>query len=54
MSKIIDEAEKIFNKAIEYKGTTIRSYTSSLGVSGQYQNFLNVHTKKNVQYANVS
>ena len=44
--KIIDEAEKIFNKAIEYKGTTIRSYTSSLGVSGQYQIFLNVHTKK--------
>ena len=36
----------ILNKAIECKGTTIRSYTSSLGVIGGYQEFLKVHTKE--------
>ena len=34
-------------KAIEAGGTTIRSYTSSLGVTGLFQLQLNVHTKKN-------
>ncbi|MBQ9124897.1 MAG: DNA-formamidopyrimidine glycosylase [Acholeplasmatales bacterium] len=43
---IIEEAVRILNKAIEYKGTTIRSYTSSLGVMGEYQNHLLIHTKK--------
>lgn len=43
---IVDASAKILSKAIEYKGTTIRSYTSSLGVEGQYQQFLCVHTKK--------
>lgn len=43
--KIIENSKKIFLKAIENKGTTIRSYTSSLGVIGNYQNFLKVHTK---------
>lgn len=38
----------ILNKAIELKGTTIRSYTSSLGVEGSYQNFLNVHQRKDL------
>lgn len=45
ISKIITESKKILLKAIEYKGTTIRSYTSSLGVEGEFQQFLNVHTK---------
>ena len=44
--KIIDSSKKILKKAIEMGGTTIRSYTSSLGVSGSYQEKLLVHTKK--------
>ena len=43
---ILKGAKKILNKAIEHRGTTIRSYTSSLGVTGEYQNYLNVHTKE--------
>ncbi|MGM9971807.1 MAG: DNA-formamidopyrimidine glycosylase [Anaeroplasmataceae bacterium] len=42
---IISNSIVILNKSIEYGGTTIRSYTSSLGVSGNYQQFLAVHTK---------
>ena len=42
---ICNSSVSILTKAIENKGTTIRSYTSSLGVEGNYQNFLNVHTK---------
>ena len=42
---IVDSSIKILEKAIEYKGTTIKSYTSELGVTGMYQQFLNVHTK---------
>ena len=42
---IILSSKEILNKAILCKGTTIRSYTSSLGVEGNYQNFLQVHTK---------
>ncbi len=40
-------SQDIINKAIMYGGTTIRSYTSSLGVTGHYQDFLKVHTKSN-------
>ena len=43
---IIENSVKVLNKAIKLGGTTIRSYTSSLGVSGKFQNELNVHTKK--------
>ncbi len=42
---ICKESKRILELAIENNGTTIRSYTSSLGVEGNYQNFLNVHTK---------
>ena len=45
--KIISSAKEIINKAIEYGGTTIKSYTSSLGVTGSYQNYLKVHKKEN-------
>ena len=41
------EGSKIIKKATECGGTTIRSYTSSLGVEGTYQEYLNVHTKVN-------
>lgn len=42
---LIKETRKILKKAIEAGGTTIRSYTSSLGVTGRFQLKLNVHTK---------
>ncbi len=45
--KIVEAAKEILNHAIIEKGTTIRTYTSSLGVKGNYQNFLKVHTKEN-------
>ena len=38
---------KIIKKATDCKGTTIRSYTSQLGVEGEYQKYLKVHTKVN-------
>ncbi len=41
--EIIKESRRILKKAIELKGTTIKSYTSSLGVEGKYQNYLKVH-----------
>ncbi len=43
---IITNATNVLYKAIELGGTTIRSYTSSLGVTGRFQNELNVHMKK--------
>lgn len=46
VERIIDSSKEILSLAIHHKGTTIRSYTSSLGVSGEYQNFLQVHTKE--------
>lgn len=45
-TKIIDSSIKILNQAIKEKGTTIRSYTSSLGVYGNYQNYLKVYGKE--------
>ena len=44
--KIRIACKEIIDKAIEEGGTTIRSYTSSLGVTGNYQNYLKVHTKE--------
>ena len=41
---LIRETRKILKKAIKAGGTTIRSYTSSLGVTGRFQLSLNVHT----------
>ena len=43
---IIDNSISILNKAIDNGGTTIKSYTSSLGVTGNYQNYLMVHKKE--------
>ena len=47
---IIKSSKEILSDAIKYGGTTIRSYTSSLGVSGSYQDKLLVHTKKSCVY----
>lgn len=44
--QIIHNASQILTEAISLGGTTIRSYTSSLGVTGSYQNKLLVHTKE--------
>ena len=43
---IINNSVRILNKAIKYGGTTIKSYTSSLGVTGHYQDYLMVHKKE--------
>ena len=42
---ILDNARIVLKNAIDCGGTTIRSYTSSLGVTGRFQINLNVHTK---------
>lgn len=44
--KIKTSAKEIITKATELGGSTIRSYTSSLGVTGSYQDELMVHTKE--------
>ena len=46
-NKICKTSKEIIEKAIKCGGTTIRSYTSSLGVKGSYQNYLNVHSRVN-------
>lgn len=43
---IIDASKVVLKKAIEAGGTTIRSYTSSLGVTGLFQLELLVHSKE--------
>lgn len=45
-SDLINAATQVLEKAVELGGTTIRSYTSSLGVHGRFQNQLNVHMKQ--------
>lgn len=42
---IVESSKKTLQKAINEGGTTIRSYTSSLGVTGRFQQHLFVHTK---------
>jgi len=44
--RIVESANSIIKEAIKCGGTTIRSYTSSLGVTGRFQQCLMVHTKK--------
>lgn len=41
---IILHAKKVLDKAISLGGTTIRTYQSSFGVDGRFQNELQVHT----------
>ena len=45
--KIVDTSASIIKKAMELGGTTIKSYTSSLGVTGHYQDYLCVHKREN-------
>ena len=44
--KIKKSAKEIITKAIDNGGTTIKSYTSSLGVTGRFQQYLLVHKKE--------
>lgn len=46
IKELISSTKSILKKAIKAGGTTIRSYTSSLGVTGRFQLNLNVHTKE--------
>lgn len=46
INNIIESSRSILSEAIKLGGTTIRSYTSSLGVEGSYQDKLLVHTKE--------
>ena len=44
--KIVSTSKKIIEEAIKCGGTTIRSYTSSLGVTGRFQQNLMVHKRE--------
>lgn len=45
--EIIKNTNYVLNHAIELGGTTIKSFTSSEGVHGRFQNELAIHGKKN-------
>ncbi len=45
--KIVEASNEIIEQAIILGGTTIKSYTSSLGITGNYQQHLKVHKKAN-------
>lgn len=45
-NNILESSKKVLAKAIEAGGTTIRSYTSSLGITGLFQLELLVHSKE--------
>lgn len=45
VERILFHTRRILNGAIRFGGTTIRSYTSSLGVTGRFQLKLKVHSK---------
>lgn len=44
--RIVEGAKEIIEEAIRMGGTTIRSYTSSLGVTGRFQQNLKVHKRE--------
>lgn len=48
LKKIIDNTRKVLEIAIKEGGTTIKSYTSSEGVTGHHQQNLLVHSKENM------
>lgn len=50
--RILSSSIKILNEAIDLGGTTIKSYTSSLGVTGKYQDKLLVHKRDNLSCPN--
>jgi len=46
---VVKYTKEILKRAIELKGTTIKTFTSEHGASGEYQNELKVHTRKGEQ-----
>jgi len=46
LQRVVDASIKVLTKAVELGGTTIRSYLSSLGVTGRFQNELHVHMRQ--------
>ncbi len=46
VKKIVISSKKVLEKAIDLGGSSIRTYTSSLGVTGRFQNELYVHTRE--------
>ena len=52
LNKIIKYTKEVLEKAIEAGGTTIRSYESSEGIHGKFQNELLVHGKENIECLN--
>ena len=45
-SRIVTESNRIIKAAIKMGGSTIKSYTSSLGVTGRFQQYLCVHKRE--------
>ncbi|MDW2924016.1 DNA-formamidopyrimidine glycosylase [Mesomycoplasma ovipneumoniae] len=45
---IVEKSKEILQKSIELGGSSINSYTSLNAKEGKFQNFLKVHTKKNL------
>ena len=45
-NSLVKSSNKIISKAIDMGGTTIKSYTSSLGVTGRFQQELKVHQRQ--------
>ena len=52
LNSIIEQTKKTLEMAIIYGGTTIRSYESSEGVHGNFQNNLLVHNRSNEKCKN--
>ena len=46
VKNVVYYTRDILSQAIVHKGTTIRTFSSQHGMSGEFQNFLQVHTKK--------
>lgn len=47
--RIVESSKRIIEEAIKCGGTTIKSYTSSLGVTGRFQQNLMAHKRENEQ-----
>jgi formamidopyrimidine-DNA glycosylase len=46
LENVVKYTQEILKRAIELKGTTIKTFSSEHGVSGLFQNELRVHTRK--------
>ncbi|MCL1990514.1 MAG: DNA-formamidopyrimidine glycosylase [Defluviitaleaceae bacterium] len=46
IKKVIHHTRDILSRAIVFKGTTIRTFSTQHGANGEFQQFLQVHTKK--------